>query len=310
VDQATGTREVSGISTGEHDGPGYTLNRERVPYDPNGVDSEGLARDPRDGSFWIADEYGPSIVHVASDGTILRRIVPTGLSLDAPGENVTELLPGMLLKRKANRGFEGIAIAPDGSRVFAIMQSPLSNPGKKDGEQSRVHRIVVLDTSKPNDVSLQAVYLYVAEEASRVRSPDQDDIKVGDMAAVSSTRLLVAERDSREGGPHRMVYAVDLSSATNVRSRDSLNGKTLEQLSESDLKKANVEPVAKEAVVDLAKLGFKLEKFEGLTIVDDTTLAITADNDFGLAEADRNGEIQLTDLPSQVMIVRLAKPLR
>jgi hypothetical protein len=54
-------------------------------------------------------------------------------------------------------------------------------------------------------------------------------------------------------------------------------------------------------------LGFKVEKFEGLTIVDDTTLAITGDNDFGLAEADKNGEIQLTSQPSRVMIVRLPK---
>jgi hypothetical protein len=107
-----------------------------------------------------------------------------------------------------------------------------------------------------------------------------------------------------------MVYAVDLSSATNVKSRDSVSGKTLEQLSQADLKKASIEPVSKEAVVDLAKLGFKLEKFEGLAIVDDTTLVITADNDFGLAEADKNGEIQLTSQPSRVMIVRLAKPIR
>jgi hypothetical protein len=107
-----------------------------------------------------------------------------------------------------------------------------------------------------------------------------------------------------------MVYTVDLSSATNVRSRDTLSGKTLEQLSEADLKKASIEPVAKEAIVDLAKLGFKLEKFEGLTIVDDTTLAITADNDFGLAEADKNGEIQLTGQPSRLMIVRLPKAIK
>ncbi len=310
LDQTTGSREVSGISTGDHDGPGYTMSRDRVPYDPNGVDSEGLARDPRDGSFWVADEYGPSIVHIGPDGTVKQRFVPSGLNLDAPGENITEMLPSVLVKRKANRGFEGIAVSPDGSRVFAIMQSPLSNPSRKDGEESRVHRIVVLDTSKADDVSLQGVYLYLAEDASKVRSPDQDDIKVGDMAAVSSTRLLVAERDSREGGPHRMVYSVDTSNATNVKSHDAVSGKTLEQLSEADLKKANIDPVTKETVVDLAKLGFKVEKFEGLTIVDDTTLAITGDNDFGLAEADKNGEIQLTSQPSRVMIVRLPKSIQ
>jgi len=310
VDPATGTRDVSGISTGDHDGPGYTMDRNRVPYDPNGVDSEGLARDPRDGSFWVADEYGPSIVHIGADGTIKQRFVPSGLNLTAPGENITDILPNVLVKRKANRGFEGVAISPDGSRVFAIMQSPLSNPNREAGEGSRVHRVIVLDTSKTNDVSLQGVYLYLAEDASRVRSPNQDDIKVGDMAAVSSTRALVAERDSREGGPHRMVYTVDITNATNVKSQDTVNGKTLEQLSEADLKKANIEPVSKAGVVDLAKLGFTVEKFEGLAIVDDTTLAVTGDNDFGLGEADKNGEIELTSQPTRVMIVRLPKSIR
>ncbi|HEX3245578.1 MAG TPA: esterase-like activity of phytase family protein [Chloroflexota bacterium] len=310
TDQTTGKREVSGISTGAHDGPGYTLDRERLPYDPNGVDSEGLARDPRDGTFWVAEEYGPSILHVGTDGTIKQRFVPMGLKLDAPGENVVELLPGVLMKRKPNRGFEGVAIAPDGSRVFAIMQSPLSNPDTEAGEASRVHRIVALDTSRSDNVSLEGVYLYLAEDANRVSAPRQDDIKVGDMTAVSTSRLLVAERDSREGGPHRMVYNVDISKATNVKSRESVSGKTLEQLSESELRKMSIDTVNKESVVDLAKLGFKTEKFEGLAIVDDTTLAITGDNDFGLAEADKNGEVELTSQPSRIVIVRLPKSIQ
>lgn len=309
INPHTGTREITGISTGDHDGPGYTMSRERVPYDPNGVDSEGLARDPRDGSFWVADEYGPSILHAAADGTIIQRFVPEGLNLDAPGENVVELLPRSFLKRKANRGFEGIAISPDGTRVYAIMQSALANPDKKTGEASRVHRIVALDTST-SVVTLEGVYLYLAESASRVRSPEQDDVKIGDMAAVSATRLLVAERDSREGGPHRMVYTVDVSGATNVRSRESVGGKTLEQLTDSDLKKAGIEFVSKEPLVDLASLGFRSEKFEGLAIVDETTLVITGDNDFGLAEADKNGQIELTSVPSRISIVRLPKAIR
>jgi hypothetical protein len=108
-----------------------------------------------------------------------------------------------------------------------------------------------------------------------------------------------------------MVYSVDISNATDVKSRDSVSGKTLEQLSELELKKARIEPVGNEPLVDLAKLGFTIEKFEGLTIVDDTTLAITGDNDFGLAEADRNSEIELTrKLSRLMMIVRLSKSIR
>src|SRR5262249_7479597 len=48
--------------------------------DPYGIDSEPIAVDPRDGSFWIGDEYRPSLVHVSADGTLLNRIVPAGVS--------------------------------------------------------------------------------------------------------------------------------------------------------------------------------------------------------------------------------------
>src|SRR5262245_56598405 len=57
----------------------------RVPsdggvIDPFGVDTEGIEVDPRDGSFWLADEYRPSIIHVDKHGQILARIVPQDLA--------------------------------------------------------------------------------------------------------------------------------------------------------------------------------------------------------------------------------------
>jgi hypothetical protein len=52
--------------------------------DPYGLDTEGIAVDPRDGSFWLGDEYRPSLVHVAPDGTLLNRIVPQGTARSPP----------------------------------------------------------------------------------------------------------------------------------------------------------------------------------------------------------------------------------
>ncbi|HJR21185.1 MAG TPA: esterase-like activity of phytase family protein, partial [Dongiaceae bacterium] len=50
----------------------------QLPFDPNGLDTEGLVR-LKDGTFWIGEEYGPSLVHVAADGKIIERLVPQGL---------------------------------------------------------------------------------------------------------------------------------------------------------------------------------------------------------------------------------------
>ena len=57
------------------------------------MDTEAIALDSRDGSFWLGEEYGPSIVHAAADGTLLMRITPKGLGLSMPGVTVRELLP-------------------------------------------------------------------------------------------------------------------------------------------------------------------------------------------------------------------------
>ena len=98
------------------------------------MDTEGIAYDTRDGSYWLGEEYGPSILAVAADGTLLMRITPKGLGLAMNGVAVRELLPNVYMMRKPNRGFEGIAISPDGSRLFVMLQSPLLNPDKKTGE--------------------------------------------------------------------------------------------------------------------------------------------------------------------------------
>ncbi len=97
---------------------------EFLPTDPYGLDSEGIQQDPRDGSYWISDEYRPSILHVARDGQLLARIVPDGagdLDTDPTAATVPlsdayggigepqlqELLPQEYNARKMNRGLEG-----------------------------------------------------------------------------------------------------------------------------------------------------------------------------------------------------------
>jgi hypothetical protein len=271
--------------------------------DPFGVDTEGIPVDARDGSFWLADEYGPSILHVAADGTILLRLLPSGVGANAPGQNGRGLLPGELALRKANRGFEGIAINLDGTRLFAIMQSPLSNPDKDTGEASRNVRLLTLDLSG-GEPRVDGMYVYRTEPFSQVGAAEQDDVKVGDMAALSAGRLLVVERDSTVGGGFKMVYRVDLSDATNILGRSSFGGRTLEQAEEGDLARLGIRPVVKAAVVNVADLGWRHEKFEGLAIVDESTIAVVNDDDFGISGFD-GGRPQPNGVPTQLAIIHL-----
>jgi len=312
TDPVTKTRELTGLPSFEGGGEAAYSPDGRQAYgiDPYGVDTEGLAYDARDGSFWLAEEYGPSILHVAADGTLLMRITPKGLGLSLPGVSVRELLPEAFRTRKANRGFEGISISPDGARLFVMLQSPLLNPDKKSGEASRHIRIAVFDTTDGDNPKLAGVYLYQSQKASDVGAIDQDEIKIGDIAALSRTRILVGERDSQEGGGHKKVYLVDLANATDVSDREKLDGKTLEQASEADLKKSTIEYVKKTMVVDLAKLGFNPDKFEGLALIDATTLAVVNDNDFGVSAIDSRGKVVRDGAAPRLVIVRVPEPLQ
>jgi hypothetical protein len=312
TDPITHTRELTGLPSFEGSGEEAYSPDGKTAYgtDPNGVDTEGIALDPRDGSYWLADEYGPSIVHVAADGTLLMRITPRGLGLSTPGVSARELLPEAFKLRKANRGFEGIAISPDGSRLFAILQSPLLNPDKQSGEASRNVRIAVFDSTNGDDPKLAGVYIYQTQKAADVGATTQDDIKIGDIAAISGSRILVAERDSVEGGPHKKVYLVDLAGATDISARDQVSGRTVEQASDADLSKTGIKPVEKSMAVDLAKLGFSPDKFEGLALVDPTTIAVVNDNDFGVSAIDSRGRVVRSGAMPRLVVIRVPEPLQ
>jgi hypothetical protein len=312
TDPVTGTREISGLPSFDGSGEDAYSPDGKKAYgtDPNGVDTESIAFDTRDGSYWLGEEYGPSILHVAADGTLLMRITPKGLGLAMNGVAVRELLPDVYKLRKANRGFEGIAISPDGTRLFVMVQSPLLNPDKKAGEASRNIRMAVFDTTDGDNPKLVGVYLYKAEAASDVGAPTQDDIKIGDMAGVSRTSVLVAERDSTDGGQHKKAYLVDITGATDVSTRDDFSGKTAEQASEGELKKAGVSYVKKNMAVDLAKLGFSPDKFEGLAIIDSTTIAVVNDNDFGVSAIDSKGNVVKSGAMPRLVVVRVPQPIQ
>lgn len=312
TDPVTQTRELTGLPAFEGSGEDAYSPDGKQAYgtDPYGLDTESLALDPRDGSYWLGEEYGPSIIHVAADGTLLMRITPKGLGLSLPGVSVRELLPEVYRLRKPNRGFEGLTISPDGTRLFVMVQSPLLNPDKKSGEASRHVRIAVFDTSDGDNPKLVGVYVYQTQKASDVGAAEQDEIKIADMAAISRTRVLVGERDSLEGGSHKKVYMVDLSGATDISQNDEINGKTIEQATEADVKKASIEYVKKTMVVDLAKLGFSPDKFEGLALVDSTTIAVVNDNDFGVSAIDTRGRVVRGGAAPRLVVIRVPEPLQ
>ncbi|WP_040950870.1 esterase-like activity of phytase family protein [Gorillibacterium massiliense] len=304
TDPVTGKAAITGLPNikGRDEAPFDTKGEKELAYDPYGLDIEGLAYNSTDDTFWISDEYGPSIVHVKRDGTILERIVPKGWASQASADLVPsrETLPAVYNKLRQNRGAESVGITPDGKYMFMAMQNALRNPDKKM-DNSRQVRIIKFDLTTLKPV---AEYAYLLEDTTEYTNLVQGDIVVSDMVAVNDHTLLIDERDKFPGDKAQLkrIYAVDLTGATNILGKyddATAAGKTLEQMTLTDLRTNGISPVSKRTILDAVEFKFPYEKIEGLSLVNGDTLAIVNDNDFGIGStsAENGTELWTFKLP-------------
>ncbi|MFF4043400.1 esterase-like activity of phytase family protein [Streptomyces sp. NPDC001816] len=278
-----------------------------LSYDPNGLDTEGIVR-AGDGSFWLVDEYGPSLIHVSARGQVLTRYVPKGLNLTGADYPVVEALPSVLLHRKTNRGFEGLAQLPCGDLVIAL-QSPLSLPDTAAGEASRTTRLLRFS---PRKQAVTAEYAYRFDPVNVV-DPSEDDtseLKISSVVAVGRDRLLVEERTDKAA----RLQLVRLGQKADILGGpwdDDTTSPSLEQL--DDPAAAGVPVLSKRLVVDLGKVSGVPGKIEGIARVDHDTLALINDNDFGMTDGagafDAQGRLVDSGIKTALTYVRLPEGL-
>lgn len=286
---------------------GYSNTAERLPFNQNSLDTEGMAQLP-DGSFWIGEEYAPSIVHVAADGRVLERVVPndsgvknaiTGQSMSVcdalkngtpqtPAANYPIVcgLPGILDLRSLNRGIEDVAVSPDGKTLYFGMQSPLANPSKAAYKKSRNNRIFTVALNADgsfNKITGEYVYqldtpdTFVADASTK-----QNDVKLSEMSVTPNGHLIQLERISKV----TKLYHSDLSKATNLLGTKWDSRDTQPSLTEqTDLAAAGITPVAKTLVFDTENDYTPAQtpgKVEGVAFLNDEYMLLTNDNDFGI----------------------------
>ncbi|MGB3327478.1 MAG: esterase-like activity of phytase family protein [Thermomicrobiales bacterium] len=300
-------KPVTGLpNTAEMHDPAWDYTgTEQIPFNPSGLDTEGLVM-AGDGSFWLSEEYMPSIVHARVDGTVITRFVPQGTALPGADYQVMDTLPAIFAHRRNNRGFEGLAISGDKKTLFAALQSPLYVPDKETGKASVNTRILAFGLS---GTAPTAEYVYQFDDVTTFDPSAEgktDAMKVSGIAWVNETTLLVIERTD----PVAKIYAIDIAGATNILGGvydDPATSPSLE--AQNDLSGTDVVPVKKTLVVDLNTLAQMPEKIEGLAILDDTTIAVANDNDFDINEFDAKGNTIPTGRPSQVFVIGLPSPL-
>lgn len=273
-----------------------------TPKDVWGIDAEGVAVD-RFGNFWICEEGGASIWKLNPAGIVQKRYTPYANLAGAQPQDV--LIDTVYKYRKNNRGFEGLAIAPNG-KIYSMIQSPVLYPNQSTGENTRVHRLLEIDPS--NDSWRMFAYLndgiIGASGGNQIRLRDW---KIGDIAAISDTTFLVIEAALRGTTDIKRLYKINIKDATPVTS-GLYGGKTLEALIDAAGLSANgIAPVQKTLVMDMLANGWpsSLEKAEGIAIIDANTIAIVNDNDYGQISPAENGVATATGITSHLITYEL-----
>ncbi|MFN0054447.1 MAG: esterase-like activity of phytase family protein [Planctomycetales bacterium] len=208
--------------------PGSTIQSDGSVTNRLTVDAEGLILDSRpgkQGSGWVSDEYGANIYHFNSakqiDGVLG---IPQALVPHKPAGTVN--FNGTPVDgRRDNQGFEGIALSPDGTKLYALLQSAtLQDSGT--GNQGRANAVRMLEydvssTDSPTDPIAQYV----------IQLPRIDDNggtpavnRAGAQSAlemINDHQILILSRDGNgrgaSGAPvFKSVLLADLNGATDI----------------------------------------------------------------------------------------------
>lgn len=257
--------------------PVFALDGTPLPVSPDGADSEGIAA-RSDGKFWIAEEYGPSLLLVDETGTAELRLVPQGSAARYAGTAVPvrEALPAIAAARKLNRGFEGLALSSDGATLYAVFQSPLAHPDRAAHDLATVVRIWALDAETG---AFQAEYAYPLDPPENFRRDcaagpvTRSDIKISELAVLPDGTLLVLERVTLS----THIYAVQLGAPLPARFIDPGHRPTLEQSGPA----ADLRLASKRLLFSSDDHPAVCGDLEGLIVLDDGSWLLSNDSDYG-----------------------------
>jgi len=181
------------------------------------IDAEGLGLHP-DGSFYISEEYGATIYHVAADGRMLGLVTPPNALLphysnkDFQGftteKKAVEVQTG---GRRDNQGYEGLDVTPDGRYLVAMLQSAPRQDCPDDDDQNRVYaRMLVYDLAG-GALPTKPIGHYLVElptiNSFGNGKPANKTAGQSELIALSRQTFLVLARDGNGNGSGKSGYA-------------------------------------------------------------------------------------------------------
>lgn len=258
-----------------------------IAADSSGVDSEGIVA-LSDGTFWVADEYCPSLLLVDEHGIVQKRIIPKGQGALFASANyeIIEALPKIAAMRHFNRGFEAITISNDENHLFIAFQSPLSHPNDEIFKKANLIRIWKICAKTCEFI---AQYIYPLDPPKSFNRDNKlgnfgaDDVKISELCFTGNNELIVLERGSATSKLYKIQLDKKFETADKYIKLDMRP--TIEQLNENSAKDAGIELLEKSLLFNSDDFEELCSDIEGVITLDNKTILLVNDNDFGVEGA-------------------------
>ncbi len=312
------TTGLNPIPTGNITLFGQTVGTATAANGPGGSQQSLLSFDAEavhlfdDGSGFVSDEYGTYIARFDATKKI------TGLT-QLPGaaqpikSNVLNFdsVAAPTTGRRNNQGLEGMSVTPDGTRLFALLQSATVQDTNGGQQQTRNNaRLFVYDIVGANRENPVLVGEYVVKlpqiDLNSNGSGADGTAAQSEIVALGNSSFLMLPRDGNGLGKSgsapilfKSVQLVDFASATNILGQYDGVG---DQIAIAGVLREQIKAAASAEIInmleptDLAKFGLNTtlpansntlnEKIEGMALVPD--ISTPAANDFFLFVANDN----------------------
>jgi len=154
-------------------------------------DIESVRR-ARDGTLWFGDEFGPFLLHTDRTGKVLEAPFPLPGVKSPQNPFLGTGTPNL----PRSKGFEGMAISPNGKALYPLLEGPLTT----DPDQ---RRLIINEFSLEQERYTGRQWFYRLETLG---------FAIGDMTAFAEGKFLVIERDNFEGAAamFKKIFVVDL----------------------------------------------------------------------------------------------------
>ena len=236
-------------------------------------------REAKDGTLWFGDEFGPFLIHTDANGVVLDAPFPL------PGVRSPQnpFLNGGTPTLPRSKGFEGMAITPNGKKLYPMLEGPLTTEPDQ-------RRLII------NEFEVDAKHYTGKQWFYRLEANSGTGQSIGDFTAVSDHEFLVIERDNFEGAASgfKKIFLVDF---------DNVAGDGF---------------LAKTEVADLLHLrdpfnlggrggffSFPFQTIESVIVLSDNRLGVLNDNNYPFSAGRTPGQPD----NNEFIIIKLDKPL-